>query len=138
MKKLQAVAVLATLLFSSSVFADDVFNNSMYFRLRDRMRNENLNEYKAAKVCERFQGTRVSFTSQLISVNAVGDILADMDPGIASLPDILLSLIDSDQAEDLKPGNDISYVGQIGGCKFVPLTGTLFLNVTSGRLRKHY
>jgi len=134
-----SVSFILSLLFTvSGLLANNIYTSKDYFGWRDKLRQENPNDFKAAKFCKSLIGYNVTFESKVMNVNKNAEIMADMDSGIMSLPDIMLTLKDKDQAEDLKNGHLIKYDGVISKCEYNSITSTLFLSVSSGALNLHY
>lgn len=139
MKKFIAATILVSITVLSNITAaNSVLTNSDYFTIRSRLREMKPTEFKARKVCERMENERVRFTSKVTSVNKSGEISADMDGEVFSFPDIELTLVDSDNAENLRAGQDIEYTGYITRCVFNTTMDALFLDVGGGKLLKHY
>lgn len=139
MNKFFSVCLSVMILTMSMVARADVITNDTYFTVRQKLREMAPNDFKARKICERIEGERVHFTSRVISVRKSGSISADMDGSeIFSIPDINLSLFDTDEAENVRIGQEIEYTGVVTSCRYNTGFGSLFFEVGGGRLIKHY
>lgn len=138
-KKILTVLGLLTVLGTTETARAEVITTNDYKAIRRKMREDDLTEFQAKRVCDRLEGYRVNFSSTVISVRASGTIVADIDGHeILSVPEITIYLANTDQADSLRTGQDITYRGQISDCSFNRTTGTLSLDVSDARLQLHY
>ena len=138
MKKTSSALVLgAIVLFSSSALAETL-TTSKYKEIRRKMREEDVTEFQAKKVCDVLDGVPVRFESYVMSVKSSGLIMADMDKELFSVYDINIFLSDRDEATNIKNGQEIRYGGVISSCSYNRTMGTLSLDVSKAYLIKHY
>lgn len=129
------VVGVLTLGGASLGYADGAaFTSEAYFALRSKLERDKPTELQARKACDRVVGRPAELESWVVEVDKEGNILADMDSDVLSLPDVSLRDVDEDQAARLSKRQRIAYTGRVKSCSWRSFGSRLELVVEGGRI----